>query len=461
LRLVRDGTGLPPVQPGLRTLLALLILADGAPVSRDAAAEILWGDQPPPSAAGILHTYISRLRSLLGTQALKRDSSGYRLRLTAGQLDLHAFRDLVSQARQAAGPEDACRFYQDALALWRGGPLEDVPALHRHPKLTALRGEHAAAVGEFAEITVALGHHEKALPHLTTLAVSGPLDERSHAAFMIALAGSGQQARALHVYEDLRRRLDRELGVLPGPDLRAAHARVLRQEITAPAGNHRRPPFQLPAAPADFTGRRAELDRLARALTTPGDHPGVPVMAICGPPGIGKTALALCAAHQARGRFPDGQLWVQLSGASARPRDPGEALGEMLRDLGVPGPAIPDSATERAVALRSVLAGRKVMVVADDAASAAQVRPLLPGGSGCALLVTSRMQLDGPPCQPPPRHMSYETRLRVRSDREIFGSARLSGGKRRGPPADSVPAQGRAGTAGTGPLPRGHQLRPR
>jgi DNA-binding SARP family transcriptional activator/tetratricopeptide (TPR) repeat protein len=395
LRLVRDGTELPPIAPSSRRLLALLILADGAPVSKDAAMEVLWERELPPSAAGILHTYISRLRSLLGTETLLRDSSGYRLRLTAGQLDIQSFRHLVSQARRAAAPEDACRLYQEAVALWRGDPLEDVPTLHGHPKLTALRDEHAAAVREFAELADALGWHEKVLPHLKALTTSSPLDEKSHAALMTALAGSGQQARALRVYEDLRQRLDEELGVLPGPDLRAAHARVLKQEIPAPAENSRRLPFQLPAALADFTGRRAELDRLIGALTKADSYPGVPVVAISGSPGIGKTALALYAAHQARDRFQDGQFWVQLAGSSARPRDPGDALGEMLRALGVPGPAIPDSGTERAVALRSALADRKVMVVADDAASAAQVRPLLPGASGCALIVTSRMQLDG------------------------------------------------------------------
>ena len=395
LRLVRDGTELPSITPGSRTLLALLVLADGTPVSRDAAMEVLWEKELPPSAAGTLHTYISRLRSLLGTEALLRDSSGYRLRLTAGQLDIQVFRRLVSQARHAATPEEACRLYQEAVALWRGDPLEDVPTLRGHPKLTTLRDEYAAAVCEFAELAGALGWHEKVLPHLKALTASSPLDEKSHAALMIALAGSGQQARALYMYEDLRQRLDEELGVLPGPDLRAAHARVLKQEITAPAENPLRPPFQLPAAPADFTGRRAELDRLIDALTKADDHPGVPVVAISGSPGIGKTVLALYAAHQVRDRFPDGQLWVQLAGSSARPRDPDDALGEMLRALGVPGPAIPDSGTERAVALRSTLADRKVMVVADDAASAAQVKPLLPGTSGSALIVTSRIQLDG------------------------------------------------------------------
>jgi len=219
----------------------------------------------------------------------------------------------------------------------------------------------------------------------------------------MALAGTGRQAEALTLYEELRHRLDEELGVLPGPTLREAHAKVLRQEIkiqatvsnsTGPADTWQ-PVFQLPAAPADFTGRAKESKRLISAVSPPGDHPGVPVVVISGLPGAGKTALALFAAHTIRERFPDGQLWVQLAGASSRPRDPGDVLGELLRALGVPGSAIPDDYHERAVCYRSRLADRRVLVVADDAVATAQVRPLVPGTPGCALLVTSRHQLEG------------------------------------------------------------------
>jgi predicted ATPase len=151
----------------------------------------------------------------------------------------------------------------------------------------------------------------------------------------------------------------------------------------------------LPAAPADFTGRAVECADLISAIDPGDDHPGVPVVAISGPPGIGKTSLALHAAHKIRARFPDGQLWVQLAGASARPRDPGEVLGEVLRALGLPGSAIPEDSSERPVCYRSRMAGRRIVVVADDAATAPQVRPLIPGTSGCALIVTSRSRIEG------------------------------------------------------------------
>jgi Mrp family chromosome partitioning ATPase len=182
----------------------------------------------------------------------------------------------------------------------------------------------------------------------------------------------------------------------PGEELRDAHQRVLRQEI-APGKpeDSWRVVRQLPTAPWDFVGRQTERDALISAAGVPDGQVGVPVAVVCGQPGVGKTTLALYAAHKLSERFPDGQLWVQLAGASERPRDPGEVLGEMLRGLGVPGSAIPDGYSERSRALRSALAERKVLVVADDAASVAQVEPLLPGTPGCALIVTSRMHLAG------------------------------------------------------------------
>ena len=173
--------------------------------------------------------------------------------------------------------------------------------------------------------------------------------------------------------------------------VRAAHKAVSGLQVPVADGRWQ-PLFQLPAAPADFTGRQAECKSVLGALAR---ENGVPVVAISGQPGIGKTALALRAAHQARDRFPDGQLWVQLAGASARPRDPGEVLGELLRAFGVPGSAVPDDHAERASVFRSRVAGRRLLVVADDAASAEQVAPLLPGTPGCALIVTSRMCLEG------------------------------------------------------------------
>ncbi|HEX6524354.1 MAG TPA: BTAD domain-containing putative transcriptional regulator [Streptosporangiaceae bacterium] len=401
-----------PFPAAMRAVLGLLALAGGSPVRQGSLIEAVWRETPPATAAGLIHTYISRLRSVLKTppgndrQLIPaRAGSGYRLSLTADQSDLLAFRRAVNDARKASSNNnsaDACRLFEKAMGFWRGEPLADVDALREHPAVRALAEERVQATLEYADAALAAGWPGHVLPHLQTLAARNPLDEASHARLLMALAGTGRQAGALALYEELRHRLDEELGVLPGPALREAHAKVLRQEInvqtaTSSTGppNPWRPVFQLPAAPADFTGRAKESKHLISAISPPGDHPGVPVVVISGLPGAGKTALVLFAAHTIRERFPDGQLWVQLAGASSRPRDPGDVLGELLRALDFPGSAIPDDYHERAVCYRSRLADRRVLVIADDAAAAGQVRPLVPGTPGCALMITSRYQLEG------------------------------------------------------------------
>jgi DNA-binding SARP family transcriptional activator len=382
----------------------LLALAAGSPVPADSIVSGLWPDKDPPAtAAGIVQTYISRLRLLFRLnddheKFISRDGSGYRLHITPEQLDLLAFRKIVNRAREAKDPEQACDGYEHAMRLWRGEPLADVELLRSHPATVALANEHVTVALEHAESAATADRHQTVLPSLKTLTASNKLDERLHAALMVALAGSGLQGEALRVYEDLRRRLDDELGMLPGDELRRAHQRVLRQEIVpVPRERTWRVVRQLPAAPEDFVGREAERTRVLSAITASDDHLGVPVAVISGQPGSGKTALALHAGHSASPSFPDGQLWVQLAGAAARPRELGEVLGEMLRALGVNGSAIPDHHSERSAALRSVLAGRKILVVADDAASVEQIEPLLPGTPGSAVIATSRVQLHGLP----------------------------------------------------------------
>jgi DNA-binding SARP family transcriptional activator len=402
---VSDLTGAPAA------LLGLLALHPNENVPRHSIVDALWGERPPRSAIGIVHTYVSRLRSVLGSaqdpdgEFLVRDRIGYRLILADGQLDLLLFRRLVQNARAARATgniEQACGDLQQALGIWRGEPLADIGLLHDHPAVIALAEERTAATVEYADAASGAGWHDRTLPHLRVLASRDPLDEAVHARLVIALAGAGRQAEALRTYQELQRRLDEELGMLPGTVLRAAHAKVLHQQIPAHAGSAGPdstaqpwvPVFHLPAAPADFTGRAAECERLITVLSPAADQPGVPLVTISGLPGAGKTSLALYAAHKVRAQFPDGQLWVQLSGASACPREAGEVLGELLRALGVYESAIPDDHSERAVCYRSRLAGRRVLIVADDAATAAQVRPLIPGTAGCALLVTSRARLE-------------------------------------------------------------------
>jgi DNA-binding SARP family transcriptional activator len=398
LTVARDGADLPALPAGQRVVLGLLAIACGSAVRPETITDALWGEAPPVSATVIVQTYISRLRGVLGAvrgTRLALAGAGYQLNVGPDELDLLAFRRLIAEARASTGdPAHACQVYEQALNLWQGEVLADVPALHDHPAVVALAAEHTRAVLDYADAAMACGRHERVLPRLRALAAASPLDELSQSRLMIALAGSGRQAEALGVYEQVRHRLDNELGVLPGSALRAAHAKVLYQETGPPAAPESELPlFQLPAAPADFTGRAEPLARLISAAAP--RQVGVPIAVLSGPPGAGKTSLALQAAHTLRDRFPDGQLWVHLAGTSARPRDPGEVLGEFLRALGIPGPAIPLDISERAVCYRSRLAGRRIVVVVDDAATAAQVRPLLPGTAGCALIVTSRSRLEG------------------------------------------------------------------
>jgi DNA-binding SARP family transcriptional activator/tetratricopeptide (TPR) repeat protein len=392
---VAVGATQPSVLPqGQRAVLGFLAVSAGSPVGLDSIVDVLWGQSPPASAVGIVQTYVSRLRQVLGADVLVREASGYRLLVAEHELDVLAFRRAVADAEAAREPDAACAAFDRALAMWRGEPLADVGVLRGHPVVVALAAEFASAVLEYADAAAACGRHEQVLAQLRALAARDGLDEPSRARLMIALAGTGRQAEALAVFDDVCRRLDDELGMPPGLALQEARAKVLRQDVaaTSAAGPSWPPLFQLPAAPADFAGRATEVARLSAAIK-PADI-GVPIAIVSGQPGAGKTSLALHVAHRLRDRFPDGQLWAHLAGLSSRPRDPAEVLGEFLRALGMHGSAIPESIAERTACYRSRLAGRRILVVADDAASAAQIRPLLPGTAGCALLVTSRSHLE-------------------------------------------------------------------
>jgi DNA-binding SARP family transcriptional activator/tetratricopeptide (TPR) repeat protein len=402
LAVSRNGVAAPTLPGGQRTVLGLLALSAGSSVLSEAFFHALWPGDAPASATGIVHSYVSRLRVQLQDDHRKnrivRVGGGYKLLIADEQLDALVFRKLTFRARDEADVEHACGIYAEALSLWRGSPLEDVEPLRSHPAVVALSDERIAVALEYAKRASSVGDHDAVLVDLAPLCSSNSLDERLHAALMIALAGSGRQAEALSVYEELRARLDEELGMPPGEELRTAHQRILRQEVVSRTPSRAwRAVRQLPPAPADFTGRKAEVAAVVAAATVHDDELGVPIVLISGQPGVGKTALGLHAAHAMSVNFPDGQLWVHLAGASSRPREPAEALAELLRAVGVPGSAIPDDADRRSAVLRSVLAGRRVLVVADDVASMEQVAPLVPGTAGCALISTSRMHLAGFP----------------------------------------------------------------
>jgi DNA-binding SARP family transcriptional activator/Flp pilus assembly protein TadD/DNA-binding XRE family transcriptional regulator len=402
----RQGVPLPLGPPLQRAVLGLLVLYEDAGLSRDAMIDALWGEAPPPTAVSMMQSYVSRLRRVLGPGCpVGKTSSGYRLEPTTCDLDLTAFEALVSQARQAHAAGDferACQAYADALALWRGEPLADCDSLRGHPAVARMIRQNSEAVTGYAEAAIAASRPERALPRLRALADREPLNERAHALLMIALAGSGQQAAALGVFDLMRRRLDRELGLRPGAELTAAQTQILNQQIPAaiaasPSDDApgRPIPSQLPSGVTHFAGRAAELAVLNVTFDQAAGRTIV-ISAIAGTAGVGKTALAVEWAHQVSERFPDGQLYVNLRGYDPdQPVPATDALARFLRALGVRGQEIPPEEDERAGRYRSLLAGKRMLVVLDNAGSAEQVRPLLPGTPTCTVVVTSRDALAG------------------------------------------------------------------
>ncbi len=391
--------------PGPRTLLGRLALSPGVPVARAELIDLLWPAEVPDSAINLIQTYVSRLRRVLEPDRPPRAGSGVvnlapgGYRLAAGkQLDVVRFQELVAAAREAAAerPAEAGELLDRALACWRGDPVSDLDGLRDHPAAVALGEERIAAALLRADVAHDDGRHEEALRVLRPLADRHPLHEAIAGRLMLALAATGRQADALDAYDDIRRRLIEQLGIDPGPGLAGCRQRVLRREwggAAAAAPVDRAPtPFQVPAAPGDFTGRSAELRLLVRDLRADRSAAAVVVHAISGVAGVGKTALIRTVAGRLREDFPDGQLHIDLLGAGDRPLPPVEALGRLLRALGLdPDPR--DDEAELAALYRSVLAGRRMLVVLDNARDAAQVRPLLPGPGRCATLVTSRRRL--------------------------------------------------------------------
>ena len=406
----RDGLPAGAVAGRQRAILGLLAVHPGRALHRETIIDAVWGSQPPPSAVAMVQTHVSQLRRLLGLGVVTSDGTSYRLDLTAADLDSLEFARLADEARNAAAagkPAAACRLYEQALHLWRGEPLADVVILHGHPAVTALAQQRAAVTLEHAAAAAAAGCPERAVTQLRELTAREPLDERAHARLMLTLAACGQQAAALSVFDRLRRRLDEELGISPSAELAQVHLHILRGQIAAAGGRSAEAsrvstpdlvPRLLPASTAHFTGRASELSMLTGLLEQATAAPGTAtICAISGMGGVGKTALALRWAHQVTGAFPHGQLYVNLRGfgPSDGPAPPGEALIGFLGALGVPPKRIPAGMPAQTGLLRSLLAGRRILVVLDNARDEEQVRPLLPASPGCLVIVTSRSQLAG------------------------------------------------------------------
>ncbi|TCR21137.1 BTAD domain-containing putative transcriptional regulator [Streptomyces sp. BK205] len=391
--------------PQQRALLAALLLREGRTATAAELIDALWGEEPPSQALAAVRTYASRLRKILDPGILVSESGGYAIRgLGEDALDLAAAQELATEAEKARNTGDLCHAREvlgRALALWGGEVLAGVPGPYAEAQRVRLEEWRLQLLESRLDMDLEQGCHAEAVSELTALTAEHPLRERFRELLMLALYRSGRQAEALAVYADTRRLLADELGVDPRPGLRELQQRILQADpgLAEPSSPQPEPaaapvrPAQLPATVPDFTGRAAFVTELSEVLASGSEGRVMAVSALAGIGGVGKTTLAVHVAHQARAAFPDGQLYVDLQGAGSRAADPETVLGAFLRALGTADSAMPDSLEERAALYRSVLDGRRVLVLLDNARDAAQIRPLLPGTEGCAALVTSRVRM--------------------------------------------------------------------
>jgi DNA-binding SARP family transcriptional activator/tetratricopeptide (TPR) repeat protein len=420
VRAAGDWTGVSA--PKWRALLAVLLLSPGQVVSAGQLADEVWGDDPPPGARKLVSGYVAALRRLTGDpdgRVLVTRAPGYRLMVAPADLDVSRFEDLVAAARGALAAGDdagAAGLAGEALALWRGPALADVP---RGPLVAAA----AARLEELrvdarelrAEAGIRGGRGAGLVAELRQLTAGYPLRERFWQQLMRALQQAGRPAEALEVYARARKVLAEELGADPGPGLQQLHRRLLAGDpppaaraaavavTSAAAAVTAAPPAvaaaapavrrQLPAAAAHFAGRAGELAALTSLLEARAELPGaVVISAIDGMPGVGKTALAVQAGHLLADRFPDRQLFADLHGHTPgrQPADPAGVLAALLAADGVDPRYLPAGLDGRAAMWRDRMAGRRALLILDNAASSTQVTPLLPGTPGCLVLITSR-----------------------------------------------------------------------
>ncbi|WP_329389454.1 tetratricopeptide repeat protein [Streptomyces sp. NBC_01351] len=404
-----------------RLLLAVLLLEAGRSISDERLTDLLWDGEPPPGAPGALRSHVSRLRALLPPEiaSLDRQGEGYLLRTEPRRVDAHRFQALVRRAGSTPDAADRSELLGSALRLWRGPALADAASDLARARLCAgLEELRLQALDQRIAADLALGRHRDLVAELTDLVAEHPVKESLAAHLMRALHLCGRQADALRVFETARRAVADELGLDPGPELRAAHAHVLRSDQGLGAANPSAVPAQPEAVPPgeaaqaadgprassgpctlpydvpDFTGRAAEFARLLSCVAD--EAPAALVVStVDGMAGVGKTTLAVHAAHHLAARFPGGQLFLDLHAHTAGrgPLEPAAALAGLLRTIGVPPERIPHSPDDRAAVWRDELRDRRVLLVLDNAATAEQVRLLLPGTAGSLVLVTSRRRL--------------------------------------------------------------------
>ncbi|MBE1489828.1 AfsR/SARP family transcriptional regulator [Plantactinospora soyae] len=401
--------------PRQQAVLVVLVADAPRPVAIETLIDRLWDESPPVEARNVLYSHLSRIRQLLSRAAaldgpaaprLERRHAGYVLMIDPDRVDLHRFRHLVDQGRDTLlGDPDRARALAEALSLWTGTPLAGIPGEWAGQIRDSMHRLRCEAAVRWARIELRLGNPDAVIGVLPDLIAEYPLVEPLEVLLMRALHAAGRNAEAVERYADARRRLADSLGTDPGAELRDVHRTILRGEPLPAAppdsgvpARRIATPAQLPPDTAGFTGREDELrhlDQLLVAATGPART--AVISAIGGTAGIGKTTLALHWAHQVANRFDDGQLYVNLRGfdPTGSPVTPVEAVRGFLDAFEVPPERIPGGLDAQVGLYRSLLAGRRVLLVLDNARDAEQVRPLLPGAPGCVAVVTSRNQLAG------------------------------------------------------------------
>ncbi|MCX5115890.1 tetratricopeptide repeat protein [Micromonospora sp. NBC_00362] len=381
-------------------VLAALLVDVNRAVSVDQLIDRVWGESPPQRARDTLYGYLYRLRRNLADvpdAAITRRSGGYLLAVDEMAVDLHRFRHLRDEARAERSEDDRLALFDKALGLWRGDPFSGLDAFWLDTVRTDLEQEKLTAELERIDAALRVGHHDEILADLSRLVPGQPLNERLAGQMLLALSGAGRSAEALEHYRRFRDLLVEELGVEPSPHLQQLHRSILAPEVAADPPQTGSPvPRQLPMPSGSFTGRSDDLAQLDAALLTSGGTTGTAV-AVSGTGGIGKTWLALHWAATHLDRYPDGQLFVNLSGfhPTEPPMTPGGAVRAILDALDVAPTAVPADLDSQIGLYRSLVADRRMLIVLDDARDPDQVRPLLPGSAGCAVLVTSRNQMSG------------------------------------------------------------------
>ncbi|TLF76990.1 AfsR/SARP family transcriptional regulator [Nonomuraea sp. KC401] len=433
LRVLDGSREVTPSAPKLRQVLTFLLLRRNNIVQTTELIDELWGENPPSSALSTLQTYIYKLRKILShdevdsfEEILQTQSWGYMLTIDHDQLDLNQFERLLAEgvaALKRNETEMAAKCLAEALSLWRGLALADVAAGNLLSAYVAsLEESRLRALELRIESDLRLGRHREVVGELKHLISVHPLHEAFYAQLMNALHRSGRRWEALEVYQRLRATLVEEVGIEPSADTQRLHQSLLSEETTAhpakpepQAGHGRRStavierprnavrtllPAQLPPDIWDFTGRQSSINDLVAAATmTEPAATTPPTVLIAGMPGVGKTALAVHLAHLIKRDFPDGQFYCTLRGSDGEPADPGQVLYNWLIATDMYTKKLPGSTEERSKMFRSWCSAHRVLIVLDNAASAAQISPLLPGSEHCTTIITSRSGLYGFPCR--------------------------------------------------------------